>query len=84
MKQVCNDVQIEPHLKPVAEGVRFHASANSRNDVRLDVRAKGFWREGSNAPHVLVDNADNMSLRVITHEFVLMCHKKEKKRHYNA
>ena len=86
LKQVCNDVQIEPHLQPVSEGVRFHhASANTRNDARLDVRAKGFWREGQNAFFdVRVTNADNMSQRDKTVESVLRSHEQEKKRQYNA
>ena len=85
IKQVCNDVQVEPHLQPVAEGVRFHASANTRTDARLDIRAKGFWREGQNAFFdVRVTNADNMSQRDRTIESVLRSHEQEKKRQYNA
>ena len=48
LKQVCRDVQIEPPLQPV-NGVKFRLkSAITGDDARLDVRARGFWREGQN------------------------------------
>ena len=35
LKQVCNDVQLEPPLQPTT-GYSFRASANTRDDARLD------------------------------------------------
>ena len=63
LKQVCNDVQLEPPLQSIA-GYTFHRSANTREDARPDVRAKGFWRQGQNAYFdVRIINADNNSQR---------------------
>ena len=85
LKQVCNDVQVEPLLQPVPEGMIFHASANTRKDARLDVRAKSFWREGQNAFFdVRVTNADNMSQRDKPIKTIIRSHEQEKKRAYNA
>ena len=63
LKQVCNDVQLEPPLQPTT-GYSFRASANTRDDARLDVRAKGFWRQGQNAYFdVRITNSDAASQR---------------------
>ena len=63
LKEVCNDVQIEPPLQPV-NGVNFHRSAIVTDEARLDIRARGFWREGQNAYFdVRTTNADNNSQR---------------------
>ena len=60
LSKVCHDVQIEPPLQPVGN-MRFKPSANTKDDARLDVRAKGFWREGQNAFFdVKVTNADTL------------------------
>ena len=84
LKQVCNDVQIEPPLQPVGNVV-FNRSANVRDDARLDVRAKGFWRDGQNAFFdVRVTNADNNSQRNKPLKTVLRSHEQEKKRQYNS
>ena len=84
LKQVCNDVQLEPPLQPVPEGTHFLASANIRGDARLDIRAKSFWREGQNAFFdVRVTNADNASQKDKPLKSVLRNHEQEKKRAYN-
>ena len=84
LKQVCNDVQIEPPLQP-AQGITFHPTANVRDDARLDVRAKGFWRESQNAFFdIRVTNADCASQRDKTIKSILREHEQEKKRNYNA
>ena len=41
LKQVCNDVQLEPPLQPTT-GFSFRRSANTNDDARLDIRARGF------------------------------------------
>ena len=84
VKEVCNDVQIEPPLQPVG-GHTFHRSANVRDDARLDIRAKGFWREGQNAFFdIRVTNPDCASQRNKSLKSVLRNHEQEKKRCYNA
>lgn len=78
LKQVCNDVQIEPPLQPTT-GFSFRPSTNTSNDARLDIRARGFWRQGQNAFFdVRITNADNDSQRGRTIDSVLRSHEQEK------
>ena len=43
MKEVCNDVSIEPRLQPLTgESIRYESS-NRANYARLDIKANGFW-----------------------------------------
>ncbi len=56
LKEVCNDVQIEPHLQPLS-GERLPNNANTTDDARLDMNARGFWQRGQLA---------FMDLRVLT------------------
>ena len=66
-------------------GHSFHRSANIKDDARLDIRAKGFWREGQNAFFdIRVTNADSASQRNKTLKSVLQSHEQEKKRNYNT
>ena len=84
LKQVCSDVEIEPTLQPVNDMI-FHRSANSSNEARVDVRAKGFWRQGQNAfLDVRITNADCASQIDKEITSILKKHEKEKKRQYNA
>ena len=58
LKQVCNDVQVEPPLLSCS-GLTFRKSAITTEEARLDIRAKGFWRDGQNAFFdIRVTNAD--------------------------
>ena len=83
LKEVCTDVEIEPHLHPVNGGT-FHSSANTSDESRLDIRARGFWRHSQNAFFdVRVTNPDSASQRNMSLKSVLNKHEKEKKRHYN-
>ena len=79
-------MEIEPLLQPVPNGVEFpQRSVNTSNEARLDVRAKGFWREGQNAFFdVRVTNADNNSQREKSIKSILKSHEQEKKRNYNT
>ena len=46
---VCKDVETEPTLQPLT-GERFKKkSANTEDEARLDVSARGFWRQGNKA-----------------------------------
>ena len=84
LNQVCTDVQIEPSLQPT-NGHSFSRSANTQRDARLDVRAKGFWRESQNAFFdVRITNADSDSQVDKDISTVLKRHEQEKKRQYNA
>ena len=81
----CKDVVIEPHLLPIT-GEKFDLrSANTQNDARLDVSARGVW---SAMDKTFLD------IRVFNYraptniskplKSVLIPHEKEKKRAYNA
>ena len=45
LKEICNDVEREPHLQPVTREV-FTQSTNTGDKARLDLKARGFWRQG--------------------------------------
>ena len=84
LKKVINDVQIEPPLQPV-RGMTFSRSAITTDEARLDVRAKGFWREGQNAFFdICVTNADCASQVNRSIKAVLRNHEMDKKRGYNG
>ena len=82
--QVCTDVETEPHLQIVDNKLPYKKSANTDDDARLDIRARGFWRPGQNAFFdVRVTNADSKSQRNSKLETVLRKHEEEKKTQYN-
>ena len=84
LHSVCNDVEVEPPLQPVPAGNKFQLSANTKEEGRTDVRARGFWRDGQNAFFdVRVTNADCQSQRNKTLKSTLKKHEQEKKRQYN-
>ena len=44
--KICNSVEIEPRLQPL-DNQRFHLrSAVTSSEVRLDIKAEGFWARG--------------------------------------
>ena len=49
LNKVCVDVQAEPHLIPVMNEQFRLRSANTSDEARLDIKAKGFWRQGETA-----------------------------------
>ena len=84
MKEVCNDVQIEPPLQPTG-GVPLPTGTIDKNGARLDVRARSFWREGQQAFFdIRVTNADCNSQIEKPLKTILRSHENEKKREYNA
>ena len=48
LKEVCHDVEVEPPLETLT-GEALHTSANSSDEARLDVNARGFWMRGQRA-----------------------------------
>ena len=84
LQAVCNDVEIEPQLQEVTNKNLYARTANTADDARTDVRARGFWRQGQNAFFdVRVTNANCESQQNMTTEAVLRKHEQEKKRAYN-
>ena len=49
LSRVCKDVAIEPSLLPVTGEEFVLRSANIEDDSRLDVKARGFYRQGQTA-----------------------------------
>ena len=83
LEKVCNDVETEPHLQPVA-GQRFKPSANTSDEARSDCRARGYWRPGQNSFFDLcITNADADSNKERTVAAVLRSREQAKKTQYN-
>ena len=71
-------------LRPVINKTGYPRTAKLEDNARLDVRARGFWRDGQNAFFdVRVTNADSDSQQNATVSSVLRRHELEKKRCYN-
>ena len=84
LKSVCHDVQTEPMLQPVVNKAGYKRTAKLEDDVRLDVKARGFWRDGQVAYFdVCVTNADCASQRESTVKSILRSHELKKKCFYN-
>ena len=49
MKEVLNDVEVEPKLQPLTGESFRHRTANTDPDARADLRVRGFWTQGRNA-----------------------------------
>ena len=49
MKEVYNDVEVEPKLQPLTGESLRHRTANTDPDARADIRVRGFWTQGRNA-----------------------------------
>lgn len=49
MKEVHNDVEVEPKLQPLTGESFRHRTANTDPDARADLRVRGFWTQGRNA-----------------------------------
>ena len=48
LKDVCHDVQVEPHLQSLT-GEALTGGANLSDEARLDVSVRGFWQRGQRA-----------------------------------
>ena len=49
LREVCHDVTIEPALLPLEGEYLQYRTANTSNDSRVDVSARGFWMRGQKA-----------------------------------
>ena len=84
LKDVCHDVQIEPHLQPLSGEVMSHRSTITENGARLDVSASGFWGNQFERSFfdVRVFNPSTQSNRNSSLQSVYRKHEMEKKRSY--
>ena len=49
LKEICDDVAIEPHLQPLSGETFVHKTANTDPAARVDISARGFWTRGQRA-----------------------------------
>ena len=49
MKEVYNDVEVEPKLQPLTGESFWHCTTNTDPDARADIWVRGFWTQGRNA-----------------------------------
>ena len=48
-REVFADVVKEPSLQPLSGGIALPRTANTQDDARLDIRARGFWNRQQDA-----------------------------------
>ena len=46
LKEVCNDVELEPELLPLSKEKLFNKTSNKADGSRVDVSERGFWQRG--------------------------------------
>ena len=49
LTETCKDVRLEPPLNPLSGEVLDETTANSSDEARVDVAARGFWISGQKA-----------------------------------
>ena len=84
LNKVCNDVEVEPPLQPVT-GEIFRNKIFEGDEARLDIKARGFWRNGQmNYFDIRVTNINTNSQIHQPSEKIFQKHEKEKKRKYGS
>lgn len=83
LKDVCYDIEVEPHLETLT-GEVLSSSANLSDEARLDVSARGFWQKGQKAFFdIRVFNPFAKSHLNQKLETAFKSNENEKKRQYN-
>ena len=84
LSEVCHDVCIEPHLQPLTGESLSYSTANTEENARLDVRARGVWglRQQSAFFDVRVFHPNAPSYRGLQLEACYRRHENEKRRAY--
>ena len=81
LRIVLNDVEVEPQLQQV-HNEQFNGF--KEDNARLDIRAKGVWRNAENAYFdVRVTNVNSASQKNMLVEKILSKHEQDKKKNYN-
>ena len=81
--KVCKDVEAEPHLIPITKEIMDLRSANTKDESRLDMKARGFWQRGQTAFFdVRFTHVNSQSQNKQPTSTVFRNHEQAKKREY--
>ena len=83
LSKVCKDVEAEPHLLPITTEVMNLRTANTSEEARLDIKAKGFWQRSQTAFFdIRVTHVNSSSQRTKPTSAIFRNHEAAKKREY--
>lgn len=83
LDKVCTDVEAEPHLIPVTGEQMTLKSANTKDESRLDIKAKGFWQRGQTAFFdIRITHVNSTSQKNKATSVIFRSHEEAKKREY--
>ena len=83
LSKVCKDVEVEPHLLPITTEVMNLRTANTSEEARLDIKAKGFWQRSQTAFFdIRVTHVNSSSQRTKPTSAIFRNHEAAKKREY--
>ena len=83
LDKVCKDVEAEPHLIPVTGERMALRTANTNDESRLDIKAKGFWQRGQTAFFdIRITHVNSTSQKNKTTSAIFRSHEEAKKREY--
>ena len=84
LNEVCHDVEVEPTLTPLTGGAFNYRTANTSDEARWDVSARGVWNRGQTAyVNVRVFNPIAKGYRDKSMTAVYRSNEQLKKRSYN-
>ena len=84
LTEVCKDVRVEPLLHPLTGETLQERTANTSEEARLDISARGFWTSGQKAFFdVRVFNPTASRYGQMSTAKMYEVNEKEKKRSYN-
>ena len=84
MKEVCHDVQVEPHLIPIEGESLINSNASTEDNARLDVSGRGVWAPFDRTfIDIRVTHPNCRSNREKPLSLIYQQHENEKKRKYN-
>ena len=84
MKEVCHDVQVEPHLIPIEGESLINSNASTEDNARLDVSGRGVWAPFDRTfIDIRATHPNCRSNRENPLSLIYQQHENEKKRKYN-